>query len=427
MTSASGSLLQPNGAYYSKRGLTEDAELTHVGRGTPAGELLRRYWQPIAYAQEVSDLPLRIRILGEDLVLFRSGSGQYGLVELHCSHRGASLEFGVISEQGIRCAYHGWHYAPDGTVLETGGGPPIKNAGKICQGAYPLHVFHDLIFAYMGPPERKPPFPMLDLYDHPYIKVEPGPDRTGIVDCNWLQIHENGMDPVHTAYLHVLTTGTQRGFSDEMGVVPVMQWVQNETGMHYIACRRVKDLVWVRVLDCIMPNYGLIPPDDERANKENISQRAFTATWVVPIDDHNTKRLYLMFNDTRNPLRPGQRKRAFGQANDRTYAERQRHPGDYDAMMSQGPIAIHAYENLATTDYGVIATRNLIREGIRAVHEGKDPPGIIRDEGKRIRTRTQNTILRIPQAETPEADKNLLREIGREVAEGDHLHRFPPV
>ena len=164
-TAATESLLQTYNAYNSRRGLREDPELTHVGRGTPLGEYLRRYWQPVAYEEDVTDLPLRLRILGEDLVLFRSGNGAYGLVEQRCSHRGASLEYGVISEQGIRCAYHGFHYAPDGTILETGSGAPMANAGKLCHGAYPLFVFAGLIFAYMGPPGKQPPFPMLDVYE----------------------------------------------------------------------------------------------------------------------------------------------------------------------------------------------------------------------------------------------------------------------
>jgi phenylpropionate dioxygenase-like ring-hydroxylating dioxygenase large terminal subunit len=392
------------------------------------GELLRRFWQPIAQVEEVSDLPLKLRILGEDLVLFRNGKGEYGLVEQRCSHRGASLEYGVISDVGIRCAYHGFHYATDGTILETGSGAPMANAGKLCHGAYPVLDFHGLIFAYMGPPEKKPEFPVLDLYVDPNISVETGHLRTGILDCNWLQINENGMDPIHTAWLHSITTGTQRGFSDEMAIIPVMQWVQNEHGMHYIAARRKGDLVWFRILDAFMPNSGLIAPDDEHATKENISQPAFTQTWVVPIDDNNTKRLYVMFNDKRNPLRDVQRVRGFAQACDRPYEARQRHPGDYEMMASQGPpIAVHAMENLTPTDYGVIALRQLYRDAERDIAAGKDPIGIVREPNTVIRTRTQNTVLRIPAAATPAEDEKQLREWGRKVAEADYLHTLPPL
>jgi hypothetical protein len=150
-------------------------------------------------------------------------------------------------------------------------------------------------------------------------------------------------------------------------------------------------------------------------------------TWVVPIDDYSSMRLYLVLNDDRNPLRPAQRARGFGQALDRPYEERQRQPGDYDVTVSQGPIAIHAYEHLTSTDYGVIALRQSLREGIRAVAEGRDPVGIVRDPHARIRTRGQNTIVRAPRAATPEADERLLKNIGREIADGDLLHTLPPV
>jgi nitrite reductase/ring-hydroxylating ferredoxin subunit len=204
-------------------------------------------------------------------VLFRTGAGDYGLVEQRCSHRGASLEYDVISENGITCAYHGFRYAPDGTILETGAGAPVT-----------------------------------------------------------------------------------------VGIVPVIQFAQGENGMHDIASRRVNDdLVWVRVLDAFMPNFGLIPPsDDGTTKKANIAQAAYIAAWIVPIDDENSKRLHLRFNDDRNPLRPVQRGRSYGQANDRPYAERQRYSGDYDMFVSQGPIAIHGYENLTPTDYGVIGSAN---------------------------------------------------------------------
>ena len=102
------------GGYHARRGVSEDAELTHVGAGTPGGEYLRRFWQPVALSSELGELPLNVRMLGEDLVLFRTRQGELGLLERHCSHRGASLEYGLPSDQGIVCCYHGWHYATDG-------------------------------------------------------------------------------------------------------------------------------------------------------------------------------------------------------------------------------------------------------------------------------------------------------------------------
>ena len=132
---------------------TEDAELTHVLRNTPCGELMRRYWQPVAMTSElVPGRPLAVRLLGEDLVLFRDGSGDLGLLHAQCSHRRSSLEFGIVSQHGIRCCYHGWHFAVDGTILDTPGEPASSRIKEtVCHGAYPTHEYKGLIFAYMGP------------------------------------------------------------------------------------------------------------------------------------------------------------------------------------------------------------------------------------------------------------------------------------
>lgn len=418
-------------AYDSLRQANEDAFLTRVGRGMPAGEYLRRFWQPVAFVQDLSDVPTRIRVLGEDLVLFRDGRGEIGVLELHCSHRGASLEYGVIGERGIRCFYHGWLYDTDGTILETPAGAPDCNAelaqGRLCHGAYPVHVFHDLIFIYMGPPDLRPAFPMLDVYDDPNITIEPAQLRTGVMECNWLQIQENGMDPAHTAFLHVLVSGTQRGFSDEMGVLPHMEFFRNEVGTHYVATRRVGDNVWVRIVDALLGNVNIIPPDDQKGAKAGVSQLPFTIIWAVPIDDSNTKRYYLLLNDARAPLKEHQRIRAFGQANDRPYAERQRHPGDYDAMTSQGDINVHAFEHLSPSDAGVKMYRDYLREQIQAVAVGKNPLGVSFDASTRIKTRTQNAVVKAPARLVPQEEKALLQGIGREIAESDVRGRWPSI
>ncbi|MCY4101568.1 MAG: Rieske 2Fe-2S domain-containing protein, partial [Rhodobacteraceae bacterium] len=125
-----------------------DPLLSEVGPGKPCGEFFRRFWLPVALAEQVGELPLRIRILGEDLVLFREKLGELGLVHLHCCHRNMSLEFGIVEEGGIRCSYHGWKYALDGTILETPCEPPasqVKN--KTCLGAYPVVEYKGMIFS----------------------------------------------------------------------------------------------------------------------------------------------------------------------------------------------------------------------------------------------------------------------------------------
>ena len=117
---------------------TSIARCPSVGPDTRCGEYLRRFWQPICFSDELKDLPYRVKILSEELVVFRDRSGTVGLLELHCPHRGASLEYGLVSANGIRCCYHGWLFAADGTILETPGEPAHSTLkDRLCHGAYP--------------------------------------------------------------------------------------------------------------------------------------------------------------------------------------------------------------------------------------------------------------------------------------------------
>ena len=141
----------------------ENEFLTHVGPGTPGGELLRRYWHPVAVSAELTDErpTMFVRILGEDLVLFKDKSGRVGLLADHCSHRGASLLYGRVEERGISCAYHGWLYDCDGNILET---PPERNDAimrSVKHTAYPVQRFIGLYWAYLGPS----PAPVIPPYD----------------------------------------------------------------------------------------------------------------------------------------------------------------------------------------------------------------------------------------------------------------------
>ena len=161
--------------YYRKQSAQADMFLCGVGRGTPGGEYLRRFWQPVAYESELKEVPLRVRALVEDLVVFRDGSGRLGVLLLHCSHRNSSLEYGVIEEHGIRCCYHGRLYDVDGTCIEMPGEAAAeKLMPEVNQGAYPTHVFGGIVFIYMGPPERVPVFPMYDRFRLPGVQLVPG-------------------------------------------------------------------------------------------------------------------------------------------------------------------------------------------------------------------------------------------------------------
>ena len=363
-------------AGYHKRGVPpEDAELTRVGPGTPCGEYLRRFWQPIAMSNELGDLLLLVRVLAEDLVLFRDGSGRLGLLNRHCSHRGASLEFGIIREQGISCCYHGWHYDIDGTIIDTPGEPPdspLKH--EIEHGAYPTHEHDGLVFAYLGPPKTRPEFPIYDTYGMPETDAVPFSLTT---PCNWLQVYENTQDPIHTVFLHTRATGVQ--FGEAWGEVQVVDYQRTPIGMINVQTRRWGDLVWNRTTESILPNGNQTGALWEQVEGEKCFRRVAITRWMVPIDDGHTRTIgWRLFNDLLDPTGEGDRSRVgkeaidlIGQIADRSYAEQQRQPGDYEAQVSQRSIAIHALEHLGTTDRGVAMLRNLIRRGIAGVANGE--------------------------------------------------------
>jgi nitrite reductase/ring-hydroxylating ferredoxin subunit len=398
-------------AYHHRDWPAADEELTRVGPGTPCGEYLRRFWQPVVLAEELSELPRRLRILGEDLVAFRDKSGAVGLLELYCPHRGTSLEFGLIADKGIRCCYHGWRIDVDGRILETPGEPADSTLkDRLCHGAYPVHEYCGLVFAYMGPPESRPEFPLLDTYDLPGYRMAP---RQGTVwPCNWLQVKENSMDPAHLAFLHTLP-GSQ-GFTDDLGALGEWDWMETPAGMVYIDTRRQSDRVWVRVADFILPNIHQFPPNADPMALRNTINRPAATTWAVPLDDTHTMQIGFRRVPEDRELR---RDAGFGQDGKRSYEDRQRVPGDYDAQMSiHGGIARHGLEHLASTDRGVIMMRNMIRQAIRATRNGADPRRDGRVNGKPITTFSHDRVVpAIPPAPTPAEDSRLLREIGRKV------------
>lgn len=406
------------GGYWHRDVPQEDAELTHVGPGTPCGEYLRRFWQPVCFADELRDLPLRVTILGEELVIFRDLSGAVGLLELHCPHRGTSLEFGLIGAKGIRCCYHAWLFDVDGTILETPGEPAESTLkDRLCHGAYPTHEYQGIVFAYMGPPDRQPSFPAYDSFSRPGYRLVPG--RKYFYPCNWLQIMENAMDPVHTAFLHTIVSGTQ--FTDQFGVVPELEFTDTPIGMMYIATRRVGDNVWARMVEAILPNLQQVAPAWEDGRQERPFSGPMMSRWIVPQDDTHT--MFVEFRHVseaegvtpswwadRSVMLPGQL------AAD-SYEAAQQQPGDYEAQVGQRPIAIHALEHLGATDRGITMFRQHIRRGIRRVQEGRDPAGLYREAGAVIPTYANDTVVHVPPAATPEADQQLLRKTGRELAE----------
>ncbi len=403
----------PYGGYLHNQAPSEDAELTHVGPGTPAGEWFRRFWLPVLVSDELKDLPVAVRILSEDLVVFRDRSGQIGLLELHCSHRGTSLEFGQIEERGIRCCYHAWLYDVDGRILETPGEPAESTLkDRLCHGAYPTHEYKGLVFAYMGPPDKRPAFPMFDTYETPGYHTEAAVQ--GLWPCNWLQHRDNVMDPAHLHFLHAMPGNI--GFSEDFGLDDELDFMETPAGMVYISTRRLGDLVWVRTGDLIPPTiHQGCALDEKIAQREpDRAVRPTITLWAVPVDDTHTVQLGFYYAPEGVEI---EHNTLSGQTADRPYEERQRVPGDYDAQTSQRPIAVHAMEHLATTDRGVIMMRNIIRRGVRAVRNGEDPQGVGWSDGAVTPTYSHERVVRIPPASTSEDDRALLRDTGRRVAE----------
>jgi nitrite reductase/ring-hydroxylating ferredoxin subunit len=388
------------GGYYKDLDRPDTVELTRVGKGTPGGELLRRFWQPIMLSAALQDLPKRARILGEDLVLFRDKGGRLGCLHLHCSHRGTSLEYAVITERGLSCCYHGWLYDIDGTILETPGEPadsPIRH--QTCHGAYPVREHGGLIFGYFGPPDAMPPFFVTDAAAEPDNRLHP---YYLPFPCNWLQSHENAVDPYHSVFLHTRIAGVQ--FSEAFGILPSTAFRRTELGVLAITARRVGERVWVRVSEDMVPNIAQFGPTWEDGSAEKLFVPPAITRWVVPFDDVTCATIgWRHFNDLVDPDGRGDPGLIGhgsvdfpGQTPDRPYEERQRVPGDYDAQVSQRDIAVHALEHLGQTDLGVAMLRQNLRRRMAALQKGEPvntPP--VRDGV--LNGFAHDTVLRLPK------------------------------
>jgi nitrite reductase/ring-hydroxylating ferredoxin subunit len=420
---------RPYSGYHNRPVPNDDSFITAVGAGTPGGEYLRRYWQPFLIASDLKDLPVPVRLLGEDLVVFRDGSGDVGLLHRNCIHRGASLEYGIVADHGIRCCYHGWQFGVDGKVLDTPAEPPTSTIkSNFSQGAYKVHEWRGLLFAYMGPVEEEPEFPVYDCADFPQDN-QPIPFQMNL-PCNWVQIVENGCDPIHNAYLHAIVAGEQ--FSPAFKVLPQLDFPRTPLGFLSMATRKVGDYVFVRASDIGLPNFGQFPNGANMANRESLGLRPYLTRWAVAVDDHNSFYIGLAhLNSYNNPdgaMKPeefGLDQIPFiGQTGDRPRAERQREPGDYDAVASQGLVANRKAEHLGTTDRGVVQFRRLLAGAIREVQEGRKPETPKLYQQDTVRTYAHELVIKVP----PDArldDPKVLAGFGHDVAvafvESDHL------
>ncbi len=358
----------------------ENERLTRVGPGTPAGELLRRYWHPVAVAQELNDErpTMFVRLLGEDLVLFKDKSGRVGLLADHCSHRGASLMYGRVEERGIACAYHGWLYDCEGNILET---PPERNEAimnSVKHTAYPVQKLAGLYWAYLGPQ----PAPVVTPYDvltrsdgERDITVHP------LLDCNWFQTMENAVDPTHAAILHqdaarrAKPVSTTRGFIDDQ--VSFDYWL-----LPFGIMKR--ENFWDGEAD----EHPLLFP--------NILRIQSHCQIRVPVDDTHTWRVDVNFRPT-----PGRDQDPSLDEPEAVYKDPYKDPPDavhpftkwkmgtipqqdHMAWETQGPITDRTVEHLSFSDRAVVFLRRLTLENIEKVESGLDPMCVVRDRNHAI-------------------------------------------
>jgi nitrite reductase/ring-hydroxylating ferredoxin subunit len=410
-----------------------DAEIARIGPGTAGGEYMRRFWHPVYITSELGDLPKAITILGEELVVFRYGNGeQIGLVHKYCPHRRASLEYGKCEDRGIRCCYHGWLFAPDGEILETPGEDSTAKAVEMVRertrlGAYPVIEYNGLIFAYMGPPEQAPEFPIYDAleiedmtyrpYKAPYI-------------CNWIQVLDAIMDPVHTTFLHSQNSHPQ--FSEGMSEIGELKFYErNENHFLGTSTRRVDDNAWVRANELILPNFTQAGSAFAADGTESryFGRSCFTR-WVVPVDDENSiVYAWACFGERGDPhqynTHEGCELIEQGEILDRPAEEKQRYPADSEAVEGMGSISTHKGENLMPTDRGISLYRRRVRKQIRDLADGIEPPQPLRLNGLSVRTYGQDTVLNLPEINGQD-DRSYLAQIGATVMNAQFAHEDKP-
>ncbi|MBX3610252.1 MAG: Rieske 2Fe-2S domain-containing protein [Hydrogenophaga sp.] len=396
--------------------------LTQVGPGTPAGELLRRYWQPVALLDEFDPAidpamavrPVKpVRLLGQNFVLFKDAQGRFGMLDRDCPHRGADLAFGRNEGDGLRCPFHGWKFDVEGRCLET----PAEPVGstlcqRVRQQSYPLVERSGVLFAWLGAEGKAPPLPALDCFEAPASHTFA---FKGLWNCNWLQSLEVGIDPAHASYLHRFFNdaslddayGKQfRGAS--AGEVEGERWpmtrvmrefgrpdISHEAkpwGLQLTALRQLNEqLTHVRVTNAVFPQTFVIPlsetmtitqmhvPVDDTHNY----WYAFFTSFDAPVDKAamRTPRLQAVTLPFFEPKMGRHNHWGFNPQEqvERTYlgmGEDDINVHDQWACESMGAIQDRTREHLGTSDKVIMAHRRLLQQAIDAVENGGDAPGI---------------------------------------------------
>jgi 5,5'-dehydrodivanillate O-demethylase len=375
---------------------TEENELlTRVGPSTPCGELLRRYWQPVALPPELTaDTPTKlVRLLGEDLVLFRDRAGRVGLLADHCSHRGASLLYGRVEERGIACAYHGWLYDTQGNCLETPAEPAdSKFHLTVKHTAYPVQEYCGLYWAYLGPL----PAPVLPRIDIAEMGVVTAVSEVPREDCNWLQVVENNLDQAHVFILHQATSGrAERVDSTTRGLIDRLETLEYREDPFGIMRKQVHTNGYVETDLLIFPQTQRllnhisvkVPIDDTHTRNYRIfvDPKVFESTATNGARSASNGAIGYYVESTAEGKSPADASYPFA-----TYRMDQLRFQDFMVLETQGPIASREQEHLATSDFGVVLLRRILKREIEKVQRGLDPIGVVRNpEGCVIDTHTE--------------------------------------
>ena len=362
----------------------ENERLTQVGRGTPMGDLLRWYWQPVGVALELEREPVQpVRIFGEDLTLYRDDAGSYGLITDRCPHRCMSMAFGIPDERGLRCGYHGWLFNAAGDCIEQPYEdrvrPEARFKDKIHVTAYPVQELGGLIFAYLGPL----PAPLLPRWD---LLVRDDINRIVEIHdlpCNWLQCMDNAVDPVHFEYLHAAFGNYQlkkQGLPPKMRVAKHLK-IEFDAFEYGIIKRRLLEGEpedcddWTIGHPLLFPNILAVSGTVDGASLQ----------FRVPVDDTNTRQ----FAYRTLPRKAGEPPQPVAAVRSSQYDANGKlvtttiPSQDMIGWTMQGTISDRTREHLASSDVGVIMYRKMLNEQIERVARGDEPTvGIVRDTAR---------------------------------------------
>jgi len=365
--------------------------LARVGPGTPCGELMRRYWIPFCPVAKLDEDPVqKVRLLGEDLTLFRDRSGRLGLIGQRCLHRAVDLQWGIPDDDGLRCPYHGWLWGADGRCLDTPlEAPDSSFKDRLQNKAYPVQELGGLVFAYMGP-QPAPVLPPWDLFVWPNAVRQIG---IAVLNCNWLQCHENTGDPTHGVWLH----GHLRKYAlEKMGA---LDRLAEQEARFTSGGKGIKGL-YARPTQYGMEK-GVIFSKELGAERDYVSrhstvvfpiyteQAAAGDPWSefqirVPIDDTHTYHIsYGCYSAPPGVEAPKQDSIPYYEV---PILDEKGNPildctlnQDFIAWWSQGDLTDRAAEKLGRTDTPVIFLRRQLEQQIRIVEDGGDPMNTFRD------------------------------------------------